>query len=457
MIHLTSIFESNDRFCRLIFSFKKTGERLLPVWCHCVTPNFYRISPLRYTSLFIIPSLQQQTILNKYNMSDLRWRQIDKNSKKTGWKLFICNRETLRATTYLVHPEVVIEGPRSSDYLATIFKAKQCPADLTIVEVKNEFATAVPWLLNFMYYGSGLKEHDVEWKVLYELAVEWNVISLQTDIAKGLTRKLRSHNAIRILTYASRFRSGNPLMEAVIQWCAYHLTEFQPVQAREIEPKQFLKILRCNMTLGYGIRMEEFQRSDLVAHCIHANNDPQLTSPKVLFALTNEDILPFVSAQFEAPEFLIAVSRICKTPEDQELLSDLEDRCIQSMTTYWKDCVDGFRSRDSLKKFFSKLPIRVLLALLQRTKVKTASKWQQLKRKVSQETMSKIEPKFLAKRLMEVVDKVLETNESSTDEESVSSNDQDDDLSVTDPLEHECVDDYIQHLGLPELLEDNVY
>ena len=395
-------------------------------------------------------------------MSDLQWRKLEKNSKATGWKLFICNRKTLRVKPYLVHPEVLIEGPRSSDFLATIFKAKQGPDDsqeaqvTTIVEVKDEFARAVPWLLNFMYYGPAL-EHELEWKVLYELADEWNVVSLQIDIATRLVQKLKPHNAIGVLTYANQFRSGNPLMEAVVQWCAYHLTEFHPMQARQLEPKQFLQILRRNMMLGYGLRMEEFQRSDLVAHCIHANNDPHLTSPKILFALTNEDILPFVSAQFEAPEFLMAVARLCSTPEDQELLSNLEDRCIHSMTTYWKDCVRGFHSTDSLKKFFAQLPVRVLLALLQRTKIKTASKWQQLKRNVADETMAKVEPKLLAKRLLEVVEKVLESGESSTDDESVSSNDQDDDLSVTDPLENEDVEDYIQYLGLPELLEDTVY
>jgi hypothetical protein len=403
-------------------------------------------------------------------MSDLlQWRRIEKNSKATGWKLSICNRKTLRVKTYLVHPEVVIAGPRSSDYLTTLFKAKQCPADsqhvnhvTTILELKDEFARAVPGLLNFMYYDSAV-EHDLKWGVLYELASEWNVISLQTDIATRITQKLKKpHNAIAILAFANQFRSGNPLMEAAIQWCAYHLVEFHPIQARELEPKQFLQILRRNMMLGYGLRMEAFQRSDLVAHCIHANNknDPQLlTTPKVLFALTDEDMLPFISAQFEAPEFLIAVSRLCSTPQDQELLSDLEDRCIQSMTTYWKDCVQGFRSTTSLERFFAKLPVRILVALLRRTKIETTSKWQQLKRQVSVETMAKLDPKFLAKRLLEVVETVLETSESnsSTDDESVSSGDQDDDLSITDPLENEDVDDYLRDLGLPELLQDMVF
>jgi hypothetical protein len=397
-------------------------------------------------------------------MPDLQWQQIEKNSKATGWKLFICNRKTLRVKTYLVHPEVLIVGPRSSDYLATIFKAKQCPDDslsqemdvTTIVELKDEFARAVPLLLNFMYYDSSV-EQDLEWKVLYELATEWNFISLQSDIATRLKKRLKPNNAIDILTYATQFRHGNPLMETTMKWCAYHLTEFDSIQARGLEPKQCLQILKRNMMLGYGSRMEEFQRSDLVAHCIHANNHPQLTSPKVLFALTDEEIVPFVSAQFEAPVFLIAVSRLCSTPEDQKLLSDLEDRCIQSMTTYWKDCARGFHSTASLKKFFSKLPVRVLLALLQRSKVKATSKWQQLKSQVSDETMAKLEPKFLAKHLLEVVEKILETSESSTDEESVSSGDQDDDLSVTDPLEHEDVDGYIQDLGLPELLDDTEF
>jgi hypothetical protein len=391
-------------------------------------------------------------------MSNLQWRKIEKNGKEIGWKLSIGNRKTLQVKTYLVHPEVVIVGPRSSDYLATIFQANQSPDSeqvdvTTFVELKDEFARAVPLLLNFMYYNSAL-EHDLEWKVLYNLANEWNVISLQIDIATRFKQTLKPHNAIGILTYANQFRSGNPLMETAIQWCVSHLTEFYPIQARELEPTQFLQILRRNMILGYGSRVEEFQRSELVAHCIHANNHPQLTSPQVLFALTDEEILPFVSPQFEAPEFLIAVSRICSTPKDLDLLSDLEDRCIQSMTAYWKDCVRGFHSTASLKKFFEQLPVRVLLALLQRTKIKTDSKRQ---RQVSNKTMAKLEPKFLAKLLLKAVERVLETSDSSTDDESVSSCDQDDDLSITDPLENEHIDDYIQNLGLPELLEDAIF
>jgi hypothetical protein len=80
--------------------------------------------------------------------------------------------------------------------------------------------------------------------------------------------------------------------------------------------------------------------------------------------LINEDVLPSVSAQFEASEFLMTVARLCSTPEDQEPLSDLEDRCIHGMTACWEDRGGGFHSTDSLKKLFTRPPVRALLALL---------------------------------------------------------------------------------------------
>ena len=311
-----------------------------------------------------------------YAWEKLTGYDIERSNKFVGWKLAVCHRETLRVDFYRIHREVVLFGPRPSEYLGSLweFGIQQHDQDdvdhnniLTILELPSRLAkTAVPLLLEYMYNGWN-GDHEAQWKVMYELAHEWSVTTLQMDVATHIQHhKLSLDNLLDYFQCANAYPRSSPLMTACMDWCAEPLLEVPPLLAAALEPSLLLRILRRNKDMGYGQRVEDFQRSELVVHCVQANNNKRLLTEGLLFLLTEEEMLPFLSPRFEAPEFLLAEARIANLSSID--LSNLQQRCIQSMTTYWKECIAGFdNDMGQVHEFFLQLHTLVLEELLKQT------------------------------------------------------------------------------------------
>jgi hypothetical protein len=193
--------------------------------------------------------------------------------------------------------------------------------------------------------------------------------------------------------------NGETINDFSIHWLAHHLTQLTPSSgARNLEPAVLLQALQQNMGLRYELRVGPFLRSELVAHCVSRfYKNSLLLTRDLLHQLTTEELLPFISPAFEAPVLLLAdcwllavatSSSSCSPPcwaqeQQQEQQQDddssnLSERCIQSITTYWKSCYDGFAMQgnddpdDRLFQFIQELPSHVILQMISQTTSTTA-------------------------------------------------------------------------------------
>ena len=355
---------------------------------------------------------------------------IENRERKRSWKLHICHRETGCFECYTVHPDVVAFGAKGSNYLARLmdgenqekysrqgdrcadkenFDTKQ--SRVTVVELNAKYAELIPYFLNFAYfYASQEDDEDIlgtdgsikTFQALYELSIHWEISALRTELAKFQTRQFTFDCALEIMTFASQFctpssfpsSSGDLLLDAALDWFADHISELEPQEAGAFEPLHLLQILRKNMCHGIEVRVDDFTRSQMVANCVHQNCSRLLLTKELLDQLTDEDLLPFISPRFEASVFLIAESRLSKkcnpSPAvDDDALTSLEERCIQSITTFWKSCCSGIKTtdlpspwgglleeskhdeprrvKDAMLDFFGELRKDVLIKLLEQT------------------------------------------------------------------------------------------
>ena len=302
-------------------------------------------------------------------------------------KLYISYKETGKSECYTIHPHIVAFGGKGSKYLADIMSQealeqqrrhqaspnedivnKTTDSTCTIVELNVKYAPVIPYFLNFAYfYASQEDDEDIlgtdgtinTFQTLYELSVHWEISALRVELAKYQRQHFTLDTALGMLVFADQFSSSpsssasstDELLDATIDWYADHIFELEPSQAGDIEPHHLFQILEKNMELGIEVRVDDFIRSKMVAHCIHQNCSPLLLTKTLLDKLTNETLLPFISPRFEASVFLIAESRLSKHGETpayprnfDDDLTDLEQRCIQSITTFWQSCCSGIVS-----------------------------------------------------------------------------------------------------------------
>jgi hypothetical protein len=247
---------------------------------------------------------------------------------------------------------------------------------------------------------------DATFYTLYRLAQQWEIPAFLRAAAKFQQKRLSKTNILTILAFASQgslFTTHNnnnhnnlwiptnnqdhcnnhnndPLLEATLDWCAAHLHEFKvssssPTQdlVAQLEPEHLLQILHKNKRLGVHIRIDDFCRSALVARCLQNNANRALLTQDLLHQLTDEELLPFIGPRWEAPIFLLVQAQLLihkgggsvQSPPRSSFcsmdgtikgmysggdgrdsvvreLSSLEQRCIQSISTYWQTCYTGF-------------------------------------------------------------------------------------------------------------------
>ena len=262
------------------------------------------------------------------------------------------------------------------------------PTPLSCIDLDDEHARMIPPLLDFIYFYSKEEDDDdnnngaasssgavgglnESLKSLYELAVMWKVPDFQIAMAEFQIKRFTAETALDALNFASQLSSSallqkhmssrdnetDPMLKSTMTWLATHMIEMKPSQLASIDPSLLLSILRQNQSLGVGYRIDDFARSKIVACCIHhrrhlreASTLP-LMAKEVLYGLTEETLLPFINPKFEAPVLLLAEAQI--RPDHIDIdhfnpmsrgLSNLEKRCIKSISTYWDSCYKGFSS-----------------------------------------------------------------------------------------------------------------
>jgi hypothetical protein len=171
----------------------------------------------------------------------------------------------------------------------------------------------------------------------------------------------------------------------IIEYHAQRLANYTPQHVRGALPPALLyQVLERNQEMGYVERATFFQVSKLVAYSVY-HNWHAVTRP-LLWKLTDERKCPFLSPCFEAPVLLLIDSQLAASSSSSDSrrgkLSDLQERCIVSITTYWKACYQGLGTTPvgtigrnstcgnpdlSLLEFLHQLPKLVLLALLSKT------------------------------------------------------------------------------------------
>jgi hypothetical protein len=247
---------------------------------------------------------------------------------------------------------------------------------------------------------------DATFYTLYRLAQRWEIPAFLRAAAKFQQKRLSKTNVLTILAFASQCSSStthnlwipndhdnqdtnnnnknnDPLLEATLDWCAAHLHEFKATSSSpthdivaQLEPEHLLQILHKNKRLGVHVRIDDFARSALVARCIQNNANRALLTQDMLHRLTDEELLPFIGPRLEAPIFLLVQAQLLIHHKNHKEgaggvppprssfcsmdgtikgmysgdgrdsavreLSSLEQRCIQSITTYWQTCYMGF-------------------------------------------------------------------------------------------------------------------
>jgi hypothetical protein len=173
-----------------------------------------------------------------------------------------------------------------------------------------------------------------------------------------------------------------------IEYHAQKLADYSPqhVLRGALPPALLYQILERNQVMGYVERATCFQVSKLVAYSVYHNRHA-VTRP-LLWKLTDERKCPFLSPCFEAPVLLLINSQLAASSSSSDPrrgeLSNLQERCIASITTYWRACYQGMGSTApiiettsrksaggnpdlSMLEFLHQLPKLVLLALLSKT------------------------------------------------------------------------------------------
>ena len=306
------------------------------------------------------------------------WRYLDADSDiATGsWKLSVKHREQNYVDTYLIHPEIVAAGPKRSEYLSSCYSTAPISINgmldnsvWTILELKHSLARVVPLLLDFMYEITNKYENQsFSGMAAYELAELWGIPTFQKAIAQDRKKALTTTNVFPVLQFASGFGYSNPLYETVVEWCAEHLNDFSPSQAGRFEPHVLLEILRKNMHMPEGVKIDLSARSRLIVSCIKAHNHSRLLTKDLFYHITDEELLPVLNPRLDAPEFLLAEAKLSKGRETR--LSNLQRRCVQSITSQWQECVSGLGKDDkSLEKFLKQLSPLVQAELLVQTQI----------------------------------------------------------------------------------------
>ena len=362
------------------------------------------------------------------------WRIAEAScSRRSEWTLSVVRRQSGKVDSYFIHPEIVAFGPKRSEYLASKYSLEQIKQSnssefsiLTITEINDSVADVVPFMLDFMYSSPSDSSKGYSGAAAYELADSWGIPKFQEIAAADRKAFLTVKNIFPTIKFALKFGTvDNPLFEVATDWFAENLIGFPPSLAANLEPEILLLILRKNMQLPIASRIEFFSRGALVAHCIKKNNHCRLLTKDVLYRLTSEEFLPFVSPRFEAPEFLLAEARLSKGHGDTKL-SNLQRRCIQSIATYWKDCLAGFGRNTNVRSFLEELSAPVLVELLIQTTGDCSN--------------CKLEATSIIDRLLEAMDKkgILDRSLESTDSETVE-DDEDESTDFSDEADVQIV------------------
>jgi hypothetical protein len=287
---------------------------------------------------------------------------------------------------------------------------------------------------------------------------------LQHDDCITISATESSHSTTR-LSRDEVLENGETGNDFSIQWLAHHLAQLTPSGARNIEPAVLLQALKRNMTLRYELRVEPFLRSELVAHCVSGfyKNSTRLTRA-LLHQLTTEELVPFISPAFEAHVLLLADCWLAASDGDDGS-SNLSERCIQSISTYWKSCYYGLATQGNpdyrIFHFIEELPRHVILQLVYQTTANSESMWgtSRVEKNVSCDTNPEL-PFLKLLRLIRPL--LLETShESAPDDDDIlcSSDDEDslDDVSLDEAIDMEQLHSSLQSLGLDDLWSDDTF
>lgn len=276
------------------------------------------------------------------------WR-MDPQASLSDWTIEITVNEgneldePAPSTTYHVHKQSLAVGPYKSEYFSRLFQdngrfaeSNECTSKISLHPLQAECFDA---LLDYLYIGK-LNITTQTATALYTMATYFDIQRLRWEAKRFCQKDISENGGTAWYLYyehSGYLNDDKILTAATNAFCTNFMTldaSTSRLVTNLFEPKIWIAMLQKRPEHASSEENFSLRMSEMIAAFTQNHNDK--IEPEIFHQLTRKELLPYIH-HGAAMDLIDSERRIVghEQQQKQDELSELQKRCIRSLSTNW--------------------------------------------------------------------------------------------------------------------------